>query len=289
MTNKRYCFRQGFQCLKIEGIDEVRGFMLRDVKVRFTSRPISAAIFAGAWEITDSNRLNVQGQIVNLRFEGSTYLVLDYESDNEDKAIKEGREAFEVALGFLEVCLGERVAYNKLFDVLIELPANKPIIISEPRLYPAAFPAFAINDDMLEECINTWERLEKVNSPQRNKIELALRWYQRGLLEPIPNDRYLYFWVPLEVLTFEGTTKVNLALEYIRRNLYPSYTKDYIKDKLEVGKMYGWRCDIVHKGQIVFHARDDQRILKLKEIVQEILKNELGFKKSNALDKYFVQ
>lgn len=289
MDNKKYSFREAFQCLKIEGIDEVRGFMLGDVKVRFTCRPVSAAIFAGAWEITNDNKLNKEGhQIVNVRFQGSTYLVLDYESETEDQAIKEGRKAFETVLGFLEVCLGERVAYNKLFEVLIDLVNDRPVIISEPMLNPAAFSLSAINDDMLEECINTWERLEKVNSPQRNRIELALRWYQRGLLEPIPNDRYLYFWVPFEVLTFEGTTKVNVALEYIRRNLYPSYTKDYIKDKLEVGKMYGWRCDIVHKGQIVFHARDDKRILKLKEIVQEILKNELGLEKSNALDKYFV-
>jgi len=287
MTNKRYSFRQGFQCLKIEGIDEVRGFMLRNVRVRFTSRPISAAIFAGAWEITDSNRLNVQGQIVNLRFEGSTYLVLDYESDNEDKAIKEGREAFEVALGFLEVCLGERVAYNKLFDVLIELPANTPIITSEPRLYPTAFSPFVISDDMLEQSIDTWEKFENMGPSKRNKIELALRWYQRGLLESIPDDRYLYFWIPFEILTLEGTTDVDRAADYIKDNLYPSYPKDYIKDRLDIGKMFGWRCDIVHKGQIVFHARDDNRILKLKEIVQEILKNELGLEKSNVLNRYF--
>ena len=288
MANKRYSFREAFQCLKVEGIDEVRGFMLRDVKVRFTCRPISAAIFAGAWEITNSNRLNIQGQIVNVRFQGSTYLLLDYESDNEDQAVKQGRESFEVALAFLEVSLGERVAYNKLYEALIDLTENKPIIISEPRLYPAAFTPFVINDNMLEQSIDTWEKFEKMDISRKNKIELALRWYQRGLLESIPNDRYLYFWIPLEILTFEGTTEVDRAVEYIKRNLYPSHAKEYIKDKLEIGKMFGWRCKIVHEGEIVFHARDDKRILKLKQIVQEILKNELRIEKTDPLDKYFV-
>jgi len=114
---------------------------------------------------------------------------------------------------------------------------------------------------------------------------LALRWYAKGIREQIIIDKFLAFWICFEILTMEGTTNVGKAKHYIRTTLYPDKSIDEIDTALEIGKFFGIRSKIMHQGDLDLKP---DRVAKLQEITEEVLRAHLSLKKSGKLDKYFV-
>lgn len=116
---------------------------------------------------------------------------------------------------------------------------------------------------------------------ERSKLEIALRWYQRGLDSDQPIDQLLYFWVALEALTMTTTDikEIPKALKYI----LTSTGEKVIKEKLRIGRIYGCRCDIVHNGLADF---DLEYLRILKDIVEEVMRFKLGIASKGLLQKY---
>jgi hypothetical protein len=140
----------------------------------------------------------------------------------------------------------------------------------------------AVRNDM-----PTKEQLEAISKAQ-NTIESerddekkealirAIHWQARGRREKESKiDRFLYFWIALEVLVKGEGEKVVGKIKDFLSEVYPDVNKQKISEI--VGRIYGVRADIVHFG--VRQPSDlDVRVLQLEKIVADLLRKQLGLK-----------
>jgi len=287
LGNKPFLYRQAFQCIRvqIDKLDDVVAIKLGDVIVHLTTKPQAATVFAGAPEISNDGRINRDSmKSVNLQFQGNAYLLLSYEADTSEAAKTGGRERFEVVLGFLQAALGQNLSLNPIFEVLTERKTNSLIWESDAILDPRLLPMCEIKDPDLEAVISAWESMAPKEPAIQNRLELALRHYQRGLLEHVANDKYLFFWVAFEVLAMPDATNITVAATDIKNSFFPALTAEEVKLRLGLVELYGCRNDIVHNGLAVMKSVHDGRIERLRIIVRELIRAKIGRPSMGAVE-----
>lgn len=285
-----FLYRQAYQCRRVSlsPLDDELAIRLGETIVHLTNKTQKAPVFAGAVEIDNENRLNTKSmKPVNLEFSGSTYLNLNYLAPTADKAKTEGRSKFEVVLPLLELALGDGVVQNQIFELTIDLKTRDTLWTTDSFLNPQLFPIQQIKDADLEHITVLWDQLLGLPQEARNRIELALRWYHRGLAEKFPNDKFLLFWISLEILAMTDTTDIERAAEYIRTKLFPQLSTTEIKERLQLGPLFGCRSDIVHKGLAAMEHWDDRRIQLVRNLVRELLRADVGLPYAGGLAAYF--
>lgn len=274
-----FVYKQAFQCLKVrlQSFDELVAFRLGDVIVQLTSRPQRATLLAGFPEITNDYKLNTKStKPADVEFSGSVYLILSFHSDDAEKAASEGRTKFEVALGYIEVILGERFVFNKLYEQTIDVKKRSPQFILDATLNPGFFEFHDVVDSALEEAASRWDEFAAMEVKCRNRLALALRWYQRSLLQKNADDRFLSLWVAFEVIAMRGASDLDSGIDFVKAKLAPDLSREMIKTRLLLGELFGCRGSIVHDGEAVMEHWNEERIVVLKDIVSELLRAELS-------------
>lgn len=283
-----FLYRQAFQCLKValDPLDDLVAIKLGDVIVHITSKPQKVDVLVGWMEITNQYTANTaSSKTVTLEFKGSTYLVLNYVAPTEEEAKKEGKLKFEVVLPYIEVVLGERFVFKQIYEQTIDISKRLPVWVSGAELNPGYFETHNLKDEDLQVALGQWDKLLLQPTTGRNRVELALRWYHRGLTENVPDDKFLFFWVAFEVLTMPGTTNLDSAGDYLRDKLFPDLERHVILDKLKIGELFGCRADIVHNGLLRMNGKHDERIAVLKVLLSELLRKEFGLLPLGLLEK----
>jgi len=202
-SNGGFLYRQAFQCLKvaIDPLDDLVALKLGDVIVHITSKPQKVDVLVGGMEITNQYIANTNSlKTVKLEFNGSTYLILSYIAQTEEQAKQEGCLKFEVVLPYLEIVLGERFVFKHIYEQTIDIVKRLPVWVTGADLNPGFFEIQNLKDEHLQNVLGQWDQLLSRPLEGRNRLELALRWYHRGLTENVPDDKFLFFWVAFEVL-----------------------------------------------------------------------------------------
>lgn len=284
-----FLYRQTYQCLKLalQAFDDIVAIKLGDVIVQLSNKSHDATLVIGWPEINNSNIFNARACAnINLHFEGSTYLTLNYVSDSPENALTIGKDKFEVVLAYIELALGERAVYRKLYEQTVDLQKNALTHTSDVMLNPASLEPATIEDEQLHSASNRWAQLMAAPEAKQQRVAMALRWYQRGLLEETPDDRFLFFWICFEVLAMPDTTSLDTGIDNIISALTLEKNRDNVKAKFHLGEMFGYRNDIVHHGKRIFRTIFDDDIRLLKQIVSELLRAEIGIKSLRLLSNY---
>jgi len=85
------------------------------------------------------------------------------------------------------------------------------------------------------------------NPDHRDRLQLASSFYASALLLPLGEQRFLLEWTILEVFPMKDTTHIQPLKEFIANRTGRSITE--IEAKLQIGRLYGVRCDLVHNGR----------------------------------------
>lgn len=117
---------------------------------------------------------------------------------------------------------------------------------------------------------------------EKTKIEIALRWYQKGLDTDQQVDQFLNYWVSLEALTMTTTDIKEIPITL--KKFLPCTDENLIKKNLKIGSIYGSRCNIVHNGLTDFNL---EYLATLRNIVEETTRYKLGLPVKGDLEKYF--
>jgi hypothetical protein len=117
---------------------------------------------------------------------------------------------------------------------------------------------------------------------EKTKIEIALRWYQKGLDTDQQVDQFLNYWVSLEALTMTTTDIKEIPITL--KKFLPCTDENSIKKNLKIGSIYGCRCNIVHNGITDFNL---EYLSMLRDIVEETIRYKLGLPVKGHLEKYF--
>lgn len=117
-----------------------------------------------------------------------------------------------------------------------------------------------------------------------NRFSLMSRFYSKALSEKPSEEKFILLWTILEIFPMKDTTDIKPISEYL--TLVTGKQPDMIKKKLDIGHLYGSRCNLVHHGKFDIELKDMGEVFtRLENIIHEILRHMIGLNYSGSLDK----
>ncbi len=228
--------------------------------------------------LQDDKNVIIKYKVDKLHLEAEFFYTMievkrNFETQGE---LKKAKDTCSELFGILALLYGPGILEKKMFEGFKYTPTKGRYEDSYSLLYDTPLT----ETDFMNSFPLAFKELQSHES--RGKLEIALRWYQKGMDTDQPVDQLLYFWVALESLTMTTTDikEISKGLKYI----FPFTDEKLIKEKLKIGRIFGCRSDIVHNGITDF----DLEYLKiLQSIVEEMIRSKLGIATKGLLQKYF--
>ena len=151
-----------------------------------------------------------------------------------------------------------------------------------------------VNEDNLSENLKTIKRKHNKDIDINNRFRLMSRFYSKALqTDLLTEEKFIWLWTILEIFPMKNTTNIKPIIDYLSEIIDREATN--VKDKLNIGKLYAVRCDLVHDGKFINEGLDINDMFKsygglfdkLENIVYEILRGMCGLEYSGSLEKYF--
>lgn len=118
-----------------------------------------------------------------------------------------------------------------------------------------------------------------------NRFTLMSRFYSRVLNEKPSEEKFILLWTILEIFPMKNKTNIKPIAEYLA--LITGQQSETIKEKLNIGRLYGSRCNLVHNGKFDIELKDMGIVFtKFENIVYEILRGMIGLAYSGSLDQF---
>ena len=161
---------------------------------------------------------------------------------------------------------------------------------------------FTIHSEELSAWLQDAKKLFSSNSDFENRFILMSRFLSKSLSYDVSEEKFILLWTALEVFPMKNTTNIEpisiLLSRILQRDIY------VVKNQLEIGKLYGVRCALVHEGKfkidiisvnkeydknadLYYEHGQSHIVAKLEHIVREIMRNMCGLEYSGSLEQYF--
>lgn len=252
-------FRIGFRSMFIEGMPEQ--FAFAGAVIRHSLDPVvtnrtlilQQPGLSLTWVKEREDSVEIAGGlpkvVFHLPFTVSSNLVIDF-GRMRDRALS--------SVGLLAAVLDERVALDELFQdvVLLDPATDEQAGIVDAGLQVRSFLPRVVDDTELSALSAHPE-----SSSFAPEIAVAARWYLKAAQAAPGPDAIVFFWIALEGLVPAEGKKVVKAVEKALE------TAGFSPSGLpvSVGKLYGLRADIVHKGK-----EDTDRIRAAYYILEQV-------------------
>jgi len=137
------------------------------------------------------------------------------------------------------------------------------------------------SEEVAKNLENVFVRVKGIDSRERSRLQLAARWFRRGHEASNEIDKFLFLWTALEVYPGKGNTDiVKNVSEVVAALAGSAVTVQEVKAQLEIGRLYGKRSEIVHKGQAFVEEERreafEKQLEKLHSIVVACLRSLAG-------------
>jgi len=120
-----------------------------------------------------------------------------------------------------------------------------------------------------------------------NRFTLMSRFYSRTLSQQPSEEKFILLWTILEIFPMKDTTDIKPIAEYLAP--ITGREPETIKAKLDIGRLYGSRCSLVHNGQFDIELKDMGIVFtKLENIIYEIMRAMTGLAYSGSLDRFLA-
>lgn len=154
---------------------------------------------------------------------------------------------------------------------------------------------FKYSDEVLIDTENIINSLKGINYfHQRDKnlkkrFELMSKFYVKALsYQSLCEEKFIMLWTILEIYPMMNTTNIKPLCKKLAEILNQE-DQQIVKNKLEIGRMFGLRSKLVHDGEFDLSYDDKIDLFKmLEDMVLEIMRNVSGLEYTNSLDEYFV-
>jgi len=113
-------------------------------------------------------------------------------------------------------------------------------------------------------------RLGQMPPSDRERFQLASRWYLRGLEAESPLDGFLLHWTVLEVFARTPRKVVGSAARRLAEALGLPFTHRDVQRGLSLGRMHGLRSSIVHGGKAFLSIEEAEAFLKVRDLLSVV-------------------
>lgn len=162
-------------------------------------------------------------------------------------------------------------------------------------------PKIQIKPKDLESELSIIRKKLRGNSDWYNRFTLMSRFLSKALMYTEGEEKFLLLWTALEVFPMKNTSNIDPISTCLGKIL--SKEVNLVKEKLEIGKLYGLRCSLVHDGEFsvnklgssshnelenerrVEHSQSDT-FARLEYILREVMRYMCGLPYGGSLDRY---
>jgi hypothetical protein len=133
--------------------------------------------------------------------------------------------------------------------------------------------------------------LDVLPSSVRERFALCSRWFRRGADATSPIDKFLFYYIVLEIFPASGSTDVpGRVRDFLHTQVYPTLTRTQIKERSQIGRIAGLRADIVHDGLGMWHNPKGPDLVDLTERLEGLcrvaLRTMIGLSPGDAMDRW---
>lgn len=138
--------------------------------------------------------------------------------------------------------------------------------------------------DVIREIRKARKNLISNKEMQKRFIVMSRFWAKALAFHPC-EEKFILLWTILEIFPMKNTSNIKPLVECCAIIL--DKPQAYTKERLRLGKLYGYRCDLVHNGTFPTGIEQISEIFdKLEKIIFEIFRYMIGLPYSGSLDKY---
>lgn len=118
-----------------------------------------------------------------------------------------------------------------------------------------------------------------------DRFKLMSSFYSKSLMEKPGEGKFIWLWTILEIFPMKNRTNIKPIGELLAA--ITGQQSQFVKEKLDIGRLYGHRCNLVHNGKLNIDIKEMGEVFtKLENIIYEILRKMSGLPYSGSLDKY---
>lgn len=194
---------------------------------------------------------------------------------DEDAARQIGRDQCVDATNLLAFCMDEQVNLEINQDHVRETE----VAVSTGSISSSAGAALVVDAPPTTEQIEALRQAHTTIDAEPDEVRKealirSIHWQARGRREVQSTlDRFINFWIALEVLVRGEGTKVVPKVKEQMMVLYPEANEKQVAEM--IGRIYGIRADIVHRG--ITEPQDFRTKLdQLEDITADLLRHRLG-------------
>jgi hypothetical protein len=261
-------YRLGFKAMLVDGLPEQ--FTFGGAVIRHTMDPVTTNRtlivqqpgLGVEWVNTREEGVEIGAGVpkcvVHVPFEVSENVVIDFSAM---------RQHALGLIGALAALLDERIAQEELFQdaLLLDPQTDEDVATIDASLQVREFRPRVFSEKE-EQAVNN----HQLSADIPPVTTVAARWYLKGAQTGPTLDSIVFFWVAIEALIPHGGKKTEKQVEEALTNA----GTDPSTLPVSVGRLYGLRADIVHKGL------EDPPLLReghyvLETIVRTLIRNSM--------------
>lgn len=207
----------------------------------------------------------------------------DVEAEDEENAKVVGRRNCKDAINFFELIIQEQILLDNNYEEIKK--ENEPITqVSNylPSKVTITSPT-PLSNSQIKEIKNAQNIINDLDEEQHEILIKSLHWWANGEREKDRIDRYIKFWISLEILVDGKGQKLVKKVKEQLIQLYPNSDEENIREL--VGRIFGLRGNIVHEG-----LREPQEVInythQLEAILEDLLSSRLNLQFKAKAEKY---
>ena len=216
--------------------------------------------------------------------EGHSYIGITVRIPSEHEADLLGKE-IGMAISAASILLGSSHFLECLYEGWAAFASHGKAVFPIHFAHATQFDPQEFTDSYRD--LNT--SIANINDESLDRIRLMMKWFSKAIRElGNTEDKFVYYWTVLEVLVKGKSPMVALLLQFLSEIVLPEYDRKQIDDCLQIGRLYGTRCNLYHQGKLDWISED--RGIKFKllhELCTESLRFKLGLPLSDSLKSYF--
>lgn len=129
------------------------------------------------------------------------------------------------------------------------------------------------------------ERVAQMTDEERSVFAICARWYWKGYETLNEVDRFLSWYIVLEIFPARETTDVtNRVAHFVTNEFHPDSDRQTVKKRLRLGRVTGLRGDIVHSGITLIGSGKVKEVTELMEILEALVRAILRYLSGETYD-----
>lgn len=204
-------------------------------------------------DVINSIRSTVTPQIVSqandkVSPEGGYLLIIQrFDQDNPSESEIRIKNNIQLLSGLFAAILGQNIVYQRFFDNVVNLNNNNRSVFTSSHRNPLSLSGPNVSNQQIQFLEDAHKSMMKLPDFERNRVQLSLRWYFESL-HSSGVDIFLKNWFAIEALGMSEKENINP----LNDSLASAYGISFhdAREKFGLGKIYGFRNRIVHRGEI---------------------------------------